>query len=220
MLEPAIEVFGDGGTDRFSVMAQADEIASACNVRSARTSRGWAKEQIKVLLASSIEAGQPPPLRLPCATDPEPSTDPLSLDFLLNLMAGVVRRRVYCSPEAADACALWSAGSWGVYPPADPAAGADIFPRLHIYAPTKRCGKSTMLEVANHAVRRPLGATDVSEAALFRTIDQYRPTLLIDEADRLIAKNRDIVGLIDSGYARGNFVLRTEGGAGQGSAHL
>ena len=35
LLEPAIELFGDGGTDRFSVMAQADEIASACNVRSA-----------------------------------------------------------------------------------------------------------------------------------------------------------------------------------------
>ena len=73
----------------------------------------------------------------------------------------------------------------------------------------KRCGKSTMLEIVQHVVRRPLAATDTSEAAMFRAIDRWRPTLLIDEADRLFAKSRDLVGLVNSGYSRVGQVIRT-----------
>ncbi len=145
----------------------------------------------------------------PCAADPEPSASPAPLRQTLQAIVTMISSRVYCSAEAADACALWAAGTWGVYPPGDTDAGPDNYARLHIHAPAKRCGKSMLLEAVAHIVRRPLSATDVSEAAIFRTIGRYQPTLLIDEADQLFAKNRDLTGIVNSGYARTGRVVRT-----------
>ncbi len=145
----------------------------------------------------------------PYAFDPEPSPAPEPLAGILATIVGVITRRIFCSAEIADACALWAVGTWGVYPPSDPAAGPDLYPRLHIHAPAKRCGKSLLLECVATFVRRPLMATDVSEAAIFRTIDKYRPTMLIDEADQLFTKNRELTGIINSGYARTGHVVRT-----------
>jgi len=59
-----------------------------------------------------------------------------------------------------------------------------------------------------YTVRRPLAATDISEAAQFRVIDRHHPTLVIDEADRLFRKNRDLVGIVNSGYSRSGQVVR------------
>jgi hypothetical protein len=141
--------------------------------------------------------------------DPEQSADPKPLRNLLEAAAGMIAQRVFCAPEVRVACALWAAGTWGVRPPADAEGGPDLFPRLHIHAPAKRCGKSLLLETIGAVVRRPIPATDVSEAAIFRTIDRVRPTFLIDEADTLFAKNRDLTGIVNSGYARTGYVLRT-----------
>ena len=158
---------------------------------------------------ASDTAGDDAAMEAPCADDPEPSTSPAPLGNALRASVSVIRQRVFCAAEVADACALWAMGTWGVYPPGDPAAGPDIYPRLHIHAPAKRCGKSLLLESVSQLVRRPLMATDVSEAAVFRTIGKYRPTLLIDEADQLFAKNRDLTGIVNSGYARTGHVVRT-----------
>ena len=109
--------------------------------------------------------------------------------FSSELMAGVIRRRVYCSPEVADACALWSAALRACIRP-ESRGGCGYFPASPPSRPHQAVRQKHLVGSRASPVRRPLGATDVSEAALFRTIDLYRPTILIDEADRLIAKNR------------------------------
>jgi putative DNA primase/helicase len=120
--------------------------------------------------------------------DPEPAANPEPLAITLDSIVKVVLARVYCSIHAAHAVALWIVASWGLFPPADPAGGPDLFPLLGISSPAKRCGKTTLLETISYLVRRALTAADLTEAALFRTIDKYCPTLLIDEFDRLIRK--------------------------------
>jgi putative DNA primase/helicase len=51
-------------------------------------------------------------------------------------------------------------------------------------------------------------------AGLFRSVELWRPTLLIDEADTFIRENDELKGLINAGHTRANaFVLRVVGDA-------
>src|SRR5262249_13613499 len=52
---------------------------------------------------------------------------------------------------------------------------------------------------------------DLSEAALFRSIELWNPTLLIDEADVLLAENEPLRAVINAGWTRGATVLRCIG---------
>jgi hypothetical protein len=46
---------------------------------------------------------------------------------------------------------------------------------------------------------------------MFRVIESYRPTLLVDEADTFLRDNDELRGIINSGHRRGGAVLRTVG---------
>ncbi len=59
---------------------------------------------------------------------------------------------------------------------------------------------------------RPLPVSNSSTAALFRSIDLWKPTLLIDEADTFIRDNIELTGLVNAGHSRSSaFVLRVVG---------
>ena len=58
----------------------------------------------------------------------------------------------------------------------------------------------------------PLSTSNTTAAAIFRTIEAARPTLLIDEADTFLTNNEEIRGVLNSGHRRsGAFVLRLVG---------
>lgn len=84
-------------------------------------------------------------------------------------------------------------------------------PRLAILSPEKRCGKTTALEVVSHLVLRPLMASNISTAAVFRTIELYRPTFFIDEADTFLNENNGLSGVLNSGHSRSGSVVRIVG---------
>jgi len=56
---------------------------------------------------------------------------------------------------------------------------AFVSPLLGITSPERRCGKSTLQSLLTALVRRPLPASNISPAAVFRSIERWRPTLLI-----------------------------------------
>ena len=90
----------------------------------------------------------------------------------------------------------------------------DIFqhtPRLIITSPEKRCGKSTLLDLLEVLVPKPVNTANVSTAAVFRMIEKYGPTLLIDEADRFLDDKNDLIGILNAGHKRGGVVIRTVG---------
>jgi len=61
-------------------------------------------------------------------------------------------------------------------------------------------------------VKRPLAASNISPAALFRSIDTWQPTLLIDEVDTFMRENNELRGLINAGHTRtAAFIYRTTG---------
>ncbi len=75
-------------------------------------------------------------------------------------------------------------------------------PFLAVTSPAKRCGKTLLLIVLGALVPRRLFAANVTPAVLFRTIEKYRPTLLIDEADTFIKDNDELRGVLNSGHTR------------------
>ena len=85
-------------------------------------------------------------------------------------------------------------------------------PILAILSPEKRCGKTTLLELLASFVLRPLPTANMTPATVFRGIESYRPTLLVDEADTFIRNSDELRGVLNSGHRRGMaFVLRTVG---------
>ena len=59
---------------------------------------------------------------------------------------------------------------------------------------------------------KSLAASNISPAAVYRTIEKYSPTLLVDEADTFLKDNDELRGVLNSGHTRaGAFVIRVQG---------
>ena len=59
-----------------------------------------------------------------------------------------------------------------------------------------------MLDVLRSMVRRGLLANNVSMAVVYRTMDLYQPTLLIDEADAFLDEADGLRSIINGGHSR------------------
>src|SRR5262249_27528878 len=143
--------------------------------------------------------------------EPEPWPQAVEGNALVGYLAIAIRRYVVLPFEAALPIALWVVHSY-VF---------DVFtctPRLCISSPEKRCGKTTLLDVIAHLVNRPLSTVDITGAAIFRTVEKGRPTLLFDEADNMFGRHgkagegaSDILAILNSGHRYGGQVTRTVG---------
>jgi putative DNA primase/helicase len=136
--------------------------------------------------------------------DIEPWPETVDGARLLDDIVVEIRRYVILGTAAAYAVALWVAivHAFGRF---------FIFPRLFITAPEKGCGKTTLLDVIARLVPRPLMASNITAAALFRVIEAARPTLLLDEADSYMRQNEDLRSVVNAGHQRNGAVIRTGG---------
>lgn len=137
---------------------------------------------------------------------PEPWPEPVDGAALLNDISVLVSRYLVLPPAAADAVALWVLHTHCH-------DAADHAPVLAITSPEKRCGKTTLLHVITAVVPVPLSTANISAAAVFRAVERWRPTLLIDEADTFLCGDDDTLrGVLNSGHCRASaFVIRTVG---------
>lgn len=150
-----------------------------------------------------VEAGQ---AGLPVflqAVDPWP--EPVDGSGLLDELAAMVHRHIVCSDATAQAAALWIVFSWCI-------DAAQVAPIAVITAPEKRCGKTQLLTLIGKLCRKPIAASSITPAAFFRSIELWRPTLLIDEADTFMKDNEELRGVINAGHSRESaYVIRTTG---------
>ncbi|HET7225579.1 MAG TPA: DUF3631 domain-containing protein [Candidatus Eisenbacteria bacterium] len=85
----------------------------------------------------------------------------------------------------------------------------EISPILAIQSPTKRCGKTRLQQVIAALVPRPMMTSNLTPAVLYRGVDTFQPTLLVDEADSFLKFNEELRGIINSGHNRSSaHVLR------------
>jgi putative DNA primase/helicase len=135
----------------------------------------------------------------------EPWPEPISPADLLADIATTIQRFIICDQETAHAAALWAAMTWFI-------DAVDVAPLAVITAPEKRCGKSQLLFLLGRIVNKPLAASNITPAALFRAIDAWTPTMLIDEADAFARDNEELRGLLNCGHTRESaFVVRVVG---------
>ena len=83
---------------------------------------------------------------------------------------------------------------------------------LAITSPTPECGKTTLLSLLNATVPRPLPTDNITLAAVFGSIEAWRPTLLVDEADTFLNGKNELRGVLNGGHHRdGGGVIRMAG---------
>ncbi|WP_328866018.1 DUF3631 domain-containing protein [Streptomyces sp. NBC_00304] len=141
------------------------------------------------------------------AADPEPTAGSALLEELRSQISKFV---ILPSAEALDAVTLWVAATH--LQPAWQHA-----PRLAVVGPAKRCGKSRLLDVLTETVHEPMITINTTPAAVFRSISEEPPTLLVDEADTIFGtpkqaeKNEEMRGLLNAGHQRNRYVTRVVG---------
>ena len=137
----------------------------------------------------------------------EPWPDKVDGAQLLNDLAASVKRFMSLPEHAAAAIALWTVNSYVVV------THGHVAPIMAVTSPEKRCGKSTLLGWLYRLVDKPLLAANITAAAIFRTVDAYHPTLLIDEADSFLGETGDeLRGILNSGHTRDTaYVIRVSG---------
>jgi putative DNA primase/helicase len=134
-----------------------------------------------------------------------PHDDPVDGELVLCAIRDFVSRFMVLPRHAAETVALWV-----LFAHAHDAA--EHSPILAIESPEKRCGKTTLLNIIAKLVPSPLPAANITTAAIFRSIEKFRPTLLLDEVETFIRENEGMRGVLNSGFTRDSaVVIRTEG---------
>jgi putative DNA primase/helicase len=128
-------------------------------------------------------------------SDPQAWPEPVDGAALLDQLRATIERHVVVPPHTPAAAALWIMHAWTL-------DAFSISPILLIRSPTKRCGKSTLLIVLRSLVPRPLIASSASTAVIFRAIEAYRPTFLLDEVDVWMKSNDELRGVLNGGHTR------------------
>ena len=121
----------------------------------------------------------------------EPWPNPVDgLEIAQDIVATI--RRYIVLPDGGDiALALWCIGTYCM-------DSFKIFPRICLSSPEKRCGKSVSLEVLGAICNRVLLNSNITALSLFRAIEAWMPTMLIDEADTFINSTEELRGIINS----------------------
>src|SRR3989441_2227992 len=157
------------------------------------------------LTARLSDTGRAAPGR--CLLFADPNLWPEAVDgaALLDELAHTYRRFVSLPDGGAEALALWIVFTYAL-------DACDVAPILALCSPLKRCGKTTTEDLTAALAKRPLAAANITVAALYRTVERFAPTLIVDEADLFLLHNLALRGIINSGHTRATaFVVRTAG---------
>jgi len=133
-----------------------------------------------------------------------PWENPVDGVQLLNEISLSIGKYMVLPRGAITAISLWCVGTycmdaWG------------LWPKLLITSPEKRCGKSVLLEVIEGFVFRGLLTSNISPSAIFRCIEEWSPTLLLDEADTYTKDNDELNGIVNAGHKKRHaVVIRSE----------
>lgn len=131
----------------------------------------------------------------------EPWHEPVGTKEVLSAIGNRLRLHVVMSAEARLSVSLWIGFAW-VH---DAAVHSPI---LIVTSPEPDCGKSTLLGLVNLLVPRGLAVVEISPAVLYRMIERWHPTLIVDEADDKFRNNPELRGVINAGWTRGTGVPR------------
>jgi hypothetical protein len=139
----------------------------------------------------------------------EPWPDPADGDALLRDIIRRIHRHVVCSADDALVIGLWVFFSW-VHEEV-----ATHSPILLVTSAEPESGKTTLLSLVSYLAPRAIASVEISGAALYRSIQLWRPSFIVDEFDTVLSGTDDdkatLRSIINSGHVRGQGVIRCEG---------
>jgi hypothetical protein len=133
----------------------------------------------------------------------KPSADPVDAAALFGEIEARILHHIAMPAHLAYTCALWIGQSW-IH------EHATYSPILLVSSPERDSGKSTLLGVIGFMARRALLSVGISPAALYRSIEKWHPSFVLDETDKLFVDNPDLWQVINSGWTRGQGVVRCD----------
>lgn len=136
--------------------------------------------------------------------EPEPWPAQVDGAATLSAVADTLNEYLHLPDGASDAVALWIASAHCFQ-------SFQHLPRLNVTAATRGCGKTLLLDVIGTMMPRSLRFENMTQAVLFRIIEKEKPSLLIDECDRHLRENNELIGLLNAGFTYGGLVPRCEG---------
>ncbi len=131
-----------------------------------------------------------------------------TLEPLLDTVEAFLRQYVRLTDAQYVAVVLWIAHAHAL-------DATSTTPYLHVTSAEAESGKSRLLECLEPLVPRPMYAASMTPAVLFRAVEKFSPTLLVDEADNLLRDKEaksELLGLLNAGYRRGALAYRIGGG--------
>ena len=163
-------------------------------------------KDVRRLVHAALPADKKLPKAIPAVVmeEPEAWEEPVRAEELLAEIRDWIAQYVYAPDHAIVGITLWVVVTWFV---------GDLYfaPILTLLSPTKRSGKTLILDLLRWLCRRPhlTSGVGITSPVIFRLNHQKQPTLLIDEAEKLSGQDgRDIVGLLNQGHRRGGKVYR------------
>jgi hypothetical protein len=140
----------------------------------------------------------------PAGAEPDPA------GLLDDVRSFVARFVAFPTPAALTAVTLWAAH-------AHAAQAGENTQRLALLSPEPGSGKTRTLEVLESLVPAPMNVLSASPAAVFRSIESERPTLLMDEVDAVFSRGgsgdgaEDLRALLNAGHRKGATIPRCVG---------
>jgi putative DNA primase/helicase len=125
----------------------------------------------------------------------DPHPEPVDGAKLLDDIKEMFCRYIVLPKGAPEAIALWTLHAWTM-------DAGDVSPFLVLASPTKRCGKTNTMTILLYLTPRSELASNISPSAVYRYIEETRPTLLIDEGDAFLKENEEMRGILNSGHTR------------------
>jgi hypothetical protein len=136
----------------------------------------------------------------------EPWPEPVDGDSLLRDIIRRIRRHVVLPDDDALIIALWAMFAW-VHDEV-----ATHSPILLITSAEPESGKTTTLNLVSYLAPRSISSVEISKAALYRSIQLWQPSFIIDEFDNVLSSNdndkAELRSVINSGHVRGQGVIR------------
>jgi hypothetical protein len=195
-----------GAVDLEHIAARVEELAKLDGVAYALARKAAGKElgiDLKTLDAEVMrvraESAEEVPLYDHWNVEPWPK--PVDTDDLLLAIQDEITRYVATLGDRAIVPALWVMFTW-IH------KHARHSPMLLVNSAEPDCGKTTLLSVISYLAWKPLTSVEISGPMLYRSIEKWHPTFIIDEADAVLEHNDDLRAVINSGWTRGQGVIR------------
>jgi hypothetical protein len=165
------------------------------------------KSALDAAIKTKREAVEEATVSIEDTLGPEPWPQPVDdIGAVLSEASAEIAKHVSTTQVLRDTAVLWAAHTHFVH---HEFIQLPISPQLGIRSVAPECGKSTFLDATSFLVRRPIRAASLTPAVVYRVIDAMHPTLMLDECDELLRKdkNPELVAILRSSHRRRDAIV-------------